>query len=406
MLSSAAALSDEEQLATSAHPDVLERADVMIECAVGVFPVPLGIAAGFMIDGDAVDIPMATEEPSVIAAASLAGRITARCGGFQTSAFEPVMTVQIFLQNTRDDAEQILRRLSDEIGRRTDDIAASLAARGGGFVCMRVSRLIQTRLTKVEIDIDVRDAMGANKVNSVGEGISGYLEHHTGGRKLMSIVTNAARSSPVEAAVAIPVELLSRAGMSGAEVADRISLASTVAFEDPERAITNNKGIMNGISALVLATGNDTRGVEAAAHGYAARDGAYRSLSRFSRDGNLLSGLLATPVPVGTVGGAIDLYPASRYSLQILGNPGSRRLAQIAVALGLAQNLAALRALVTEGIQHGHMRLHARRLAFAAGARGAEIDRVVTRMASTVDAASARRCLVDIRGDHSPADPS
>ena len=264
---------------------------------------------------------------------------------------------------------------------------------------MRVLPLPASGVLKVEVDLDARDAMGANKVNTAGEALRPLLERTTGGTVLMSIVTNASRHNLCTARFSCPEERLARAGRSGAEMAGRVVRATAVAADDSGRAVTHNKGIMNGISAVALATGNDTRAVEAAAHLHAGRSGRYGPLSSFRREDGELAGELSVPIPLGSVGGATSVHPGARFALQVLGNPGARPLARIACAVGLAQNLAALLALVGEGIQRGHLRLHARRLAFQAGARGPEVERIADRIAGggTVDGAAAAAALAELR---------
>ena len=400
-------------------------ADLLIENSAGTFPVPLGLATGFRVDGEDLVIPLATEEASVVAAASYAARLLAdgnesgeRGLGIRTEADPPIGTVQLFLEETRDDAEVAVSAARAEIAAAVDGAVATLVDRGGGFRGLTVTWLGDT--LKVEIDLDVRDAMGANKVNTAGEAARPLLERLTGGRLLMAIVTNASRRALVRASGQVPCARLARGGYSGAEVAQRIVRATEIAAADHDRAVTHNKGVLNGIAALTLATGNDTRAVEAAAHGWAASgagssgfDGTghgtgqgtgpgqgpggprYAPLTRYHVADGFLHARLECPLPLGTVGGAIDVHPVSRLALRILGNPDSRRLAAIAAAVGLAQNLAALRALVTEGIQHGHMRLHAERLAFNAGARGTEVSAVAIALAEAaqMDLTAARRLL-------------
>ena len=401
----AAALGCELPAGLTGDAETTAVADLLVENAVGSFPVPLGLATGFRVDGQNLVIPLATEEASVVAAASYAGRLLAEGeagAGILTDADPPIGTVQLFLEETRDDADAAVRAAREEVAAVVDGAVATLVDRGGGFRGLTARRLGDT--LKVEIDLDVRDAMGANKVNTAGEAARPLLERLTGGRLLMAIVTNASRRALVRAAGQVPCTRLGRGGYSGAEVAQRIVRAAAIAAADHDRAVTHNKGVLNGIAALTLATGNDTRAVAAAAHGWAASGAApgagYAPLTRYHVAAGALHARLECPLPLGTVGGAVDLHPVSRLTLRILGNPASRRLAAIAAAVGLAQNLAALRALVTEGIQHGHMRLHAERLAFNAGARGAEVAAVAAALAEAgrMDVATARRLLHAQRG--------
>jgi hydroxymethylglutaryl-CoA reductase len=376
---------------TGMSEEAVSFADVMIESAVGTMPVPLGIAANFVIDGESVDVPLATEEPSVVAACSYAARMIGKGGGFRTEAGEPVMTVQIALEEAAEDAEQALEARREEIRQRVNEVLPSMVSRGGGYRGTDWQRLPQSGLFRVHIHVDVRDAMGANALNSVGERLAPWIAEVTGGRVLMAILTNSARQRRARAEFRLPIRLLRGRGMDEREVARRIVKASQFAREDPDRAVTHNKGIMNGVSALALATGNDTRAIEAAVHAHAAASGAYGGLTDYRIDGDELVGSLELPLAFGTVGGAVSFHPVARAALRILGSPSSVRLSAIACAVGLAQNFAAVRALVSEGIQHGHMRLHAERLAWQAGAATAEIepaaDELVRREVFNLDAA-------------------
>ena len=379
-------------------------ADLLVENAVGTFPIPLGLATGFRVDGQELVIPLATEEASVVAAASYAARLLADGhggAGIRTEADPRIATVQLFPGADSG-------RCGDRGNRRPDRACGPGGRRGGhpggargaAFARSPLERVGDT--LKVEIDLDVRDAMGANKVNTAGEAARPLLERLTGGRLLMAIVTNASRRALVRATGQVPCGRLARDGYSGAEVAQRIVRAAAIAAADHDRAVTHNKGVLNGIAALTQATGNDTRAVEAAAHGWAASGAGYAPLTSYHVADGTLHCRVECPLPLGTVGGAVGLHPVSRLALCMLGNPDSRRLAAIAAAVGLAQNLAALRALVTEGIQHGHMRLHAERLAYDAGARGAEVPAIATTLseAGQMDVASARRLLLRGKRDN------
>lgn len=389
-----------ELAATAGQPEEMELSELMVESAVGVLVLPLGIAAGFLIDGEELSIPMATEEPSVIAAATRAAKIVCRGGGFTTRGQNPIATVQVFIDGAANQvAIQRVSTMEEEIRMRVDQALPSLAARGGGYRGMRVMPLISSGVLKVEVDVDARDAMGANKVNTAGEALRPLLEQASGGAVLMSIVTNASRQSLYKANFTCSQRLLAREGHSGKEMAARVVQATAVAAEDPDRAVTHNKGIMNGITAVAMATGNDTRAVEAAAHLHASRSGVYQPLSCYRSEDGDLHGELVLPVPLGSVGGAVSVHPGARFGMQVLGNPGALRLARVACAVGLAQNLSALLALVGEGIQRGHLRLHAQRLAFQAGARGEEVQRVASQIAAvgTVEAGAAASVLVELR---------
>lgn len=362
---------------TGVDEDLLDLAEIMVEQAVGYMGIPLGLAGPLLIDGKEFMIPMASEEPSVIAAVSYAGRLAARFGGITTRASEPVMLAQIFLEDMSHkgasgvDAVMASRDLIKE---RLKPILESMEKRGGGWRDLDARWIAPSRTLAVNLRIDVRDAMGANLLNSAAEEISPLLEEITGGRVLMAILSNRSWDRTASARLSLPVGELGRNGFNGAETARRIVRAARVAREDPDRAVTHNKGIMNGISALALATGNDTRAIEAAAHAYAGRYGPYHGLSEYWVEDDVLHGSLELPLPFAVTGGAVGFHPVTRWSLGVMGSPDAPGLSRIAAAVGLAQNLAALRALVSEGIQRGHMALHARRLAFDAGARGDDIQ--------------------------------
>lgn len=399
-LKSAFHLTEKEMEAIDGKNPYLEVTDVMIESGIGLFPVPLGLATGFLIDQREYSVPMATEEPSVIAAASHGARIVAAGGGFHTWATDPVMTAQLYIEGVPAGEEEKIYLASVEIGNELDKSMPSMKARGGGYRGLEVTRLPVTGLVNVNIDIDVRDAMGANVVNTAAEKIRSMIEKISGGKILMSILTNTAPHRRAGASFRVPFRFLRYKDFLGSEIASKIELASHLGLEAPSRAVTHNKGIMNGIVALTLATGNDTRAVESAAHHYASISGAYKALSRFEvKDGNL-EGSLEIPLPLGTVGGAVTMHPGCQTSMKILGNPDAQILCRIAAALGLAQNLAALLALVSEGIQQGHMKLHASRIAYMVGARGKEIKVLVKKMweSGTLAAKAATKLLDDIRG--------
>lgn len=362
---------------TGEDSGLLELADSMVEQAAGYMGVPMGLAGPFLIDDESLMIPMAVEEPSVIAAASYAGALTRHAGGIRTAAGEPVMTAQIFLENTgelKGDGVELIESSREKIRCRLEPILESMERRGGGWRGLEARWIPPSRTLAVNIRIDVRDAMGANILNNAAERVRPLLEEITGGNVLMAILSNRSWDRTASARLRVNAEALGRPGFSGERTARRIVRASRVAREDPDRAVTHNKGIMNGISALALATGNDTRAIEAAAHAYAGRYGPYHGLSEYWMEGGVLHGALEVPLPFAVTGGAVGFHPSSRWALEIMGGPDARRLSRIAAALGLAQNLSALRALVSEGIQQGHMGLHARRLAFDAGARNGEID--------------------------------
>ena len=382
----------------------LEQADHMIENVIGVMGVPVGIATNFSLNGEDVLVPMATEEPSVVAAASNAARIARECGGFHTSSSAPVMQAQVQVLDVADPDGARVRLLEAredliELANRQDPQLVSL---GGGVrdISVRVVDARDQRYVVLHIEVDVRDAMGANAVNTMAEAIAGKVGEVTGGRVLLRILTNKADTRLSRARAVFDAESL-----GGPEVVRDIVHAAALAEADPYRAATHNKGIMNGITAVVLATGNDTRAVEAGAHSHAiTATGRYTALSHFESDGvGNLVGTLEVPMPVGLVGGATKVHPTARAAVRILGIESAPELAEIVVAVGLAQNLAALRALATEGIQRGHMSLHARNVAVTAGATADELPRVVATLIAegAVRADRAESVLADLRS--SPA---
>jgi len=334
----------------------LELADLLVENAVGWMPVPLGVASGLIVNGKSYEVPLATEEPSVVAAVSFAASVAARSGGFTAGAADPVMRAQVFLEGAFSDAETRLEAHRSSLEAEARAHLASMESRGGGFRRLSLARLdLGIDVVVVRIDVDVRDAMGANLLNTLAEALSPSFEKALGGKKLMAILSNDASLRPAWAEVTLVVE---------AERARRIALASAVAMHDPQRAVTHNKGIMNGVAALALATANDTRALEAAIHSFASASGVYRGLSRWTAEGEVLKGRIDLPLALATVGGSVGLHPTARMALQLLGNPDSRRFCSLAAALGLAQNFSALNALTGDGIQKGHMALHGRRAAW------------------------------------------
>jgi hydroxymethylglutaryl-CoA reductase len=356
----------------------LEQADHMVENVVGILGVPVGIATNFVVNGREVLVPMATEEPSVVAAASNLARMARDHGGFVTSSSPPLMQAQVQVLDVADPSGARLRLLAarDELIALADDQDPALVRFGGGVRDVIVRLVPSSRQTYVVVHlvVDVRDAMGANAVNTMAEAIAPRVAEIAGGRTLLRILTNKADLRLTRVSATFDAELL-----GGHDVVENMLDAAEFAVADPYRAATHNKGIMNGITAVVLATGNDTRAVEAGAHSHAiGPDGRYTSLSRYekSRDGHLV-GTLELPMAVGLVGGATKVHPVARANVSVLGVTTATELAEIVLAVGLAQNAAALRALASEGIQRGHMSLHARNVAVTAGARVDEIDAVV-----------------------------
>lgn len=364
----------------------LELADKLIENVIGVFGMPLGIATNFLINGREVLVPMAIEEPSVVAGASFMAKLARAGGGFRTSSTTPEMIGQVQLLDLQDlhaARAAILAHREEllEIAARSDPLIVDL---GGGPRDLEVRVFPDTSagaMLVVHLVFDCRDAMGANMVNTACEQLAAPLARITGGRVGLRILSNLADRRLARAECTIPADQLAFEDYSGERVVDGIIEAWAFAAADPYRAATHNKGIMNGIDPIVIATGNDWRAIEAGAHAYAARSGRYTSLTTWGRDAaGSLTGMLELPMAVGTVGGATRVHPLARIALKILGVQSARELAEIIVAVGLAQNLAALRALATEGIQKGHMALHARQIAIAAGASGAQIDALTERM--------------------------
>ena len=381
------------------------QADHMIENVVGIYSLPLGIARNFVVNGREVLVPMVLEEPSVVAGASFMAKLAKAGGGFTASADEPHMIGQMQIVELPDPAAARLRLLAEKDAllaevARVDPVLARL---GGGPVDLEV-RLIEESpvgpFLVLHLIYDVRDAMGANAINTASERLTPSVQKISGGRVHLRILSNLADRRLARAACTIPLPQLAFNEFSAEQVRDGVIAAWAFAAADPYRAATHNKGIMNGVDAVVLATANDWRAVEAGAHAYAARSGRYTSLSTWGMDekGNL-TGFLEMPMAVGIVGGATRVHPSARAAIKLMGIQSARELAEIIVSVGLAQNLAALRALATEGIQRGHMGLHARQVAIAAGAAGDEVDRVAGQMVQerTVRIDRAAEILSEIR---------
>ena len=355
----------------------LEIADRMIENVIGTMAYPFGIATNFLINGKEYLIPMVIEEPSVVAAASNAAKITRSKGGIHTSSTGPIMIGQIQLVDVKDPYAQKMRILEEkgEIIKIANEQDPVLVKFGGGAkdVEVRVIDSPKGPMVITHLIVDVRDAMGANAVNTMCEAVAPFIERITGGRVYLRIISNLADKRLVRARTVVDKE-----AVGGEEVVDGIVSAWAFAAADPYRAATHNKGILNGVIAVALATGQDHRAIEAGAHAYAAKTGRYMPLTTWEKneDGDLV-GTLEMPMAVGIVGGATKVHPVARVALKILGVKTATELAEIMGAVGLAQNLAALRALAAEGIQYGHMRLHARNLAMMAGATPEIVDKIV-----------------------------
>jgi hydroxymethylglutaryl-CoA reductase len=363
-----------------------EQADHMIENVIGVHALPLGIALNFLINGRDVLVPMAIEEPSVVAGASFMAKLARAGGGFTAHTTPPEMIGQMQVLEVTDlpSARLAILEQKEALLAEAAKIDPVLKRLGGGPRDLEV-RIIENSpigsFLVVHLIYDVRDAMGANAINTACERLSPPLEAISGGRVHLRILSNLADRRLARVRCTIPLNELAFGEHSAESVRDGILAAWAFAAADPYRAATHNKGIMNGVDAVVIATSNDWRAIEAGAHAYAARSGRYTSLSTWGADaqGNLV-GTLEMPMAVGIVGGATKVHPTARAALNLMGVTNAAELAEIIVSVGLAQNLAALRALATEGIQRGHMSLHARQVAIAAGAQGEQIERLARRL--------------------------
>jgi hydroxymethylglutaryl-CoA reductase len=388
----------------NAVPLPFEVADHMIENAVSVIGLPLGIGLNFVINGRERLIPMAIEEPSVIAAASFAARLIRDAGGFFAEADQSLMIAQIQLVNVPDvdGAAQRVHVAMPQLLAAANAVHPNMIQRGGGARRIEVRPLPETPcgpMLIVHLVVDVGDAMGANAVNSMAEALSPTIEELVGGQARLRILSNLADQRLARARVRIPFRFLKTDSFSGEEVAQRMMEAWAFAAVDPYRAATHNKGAMNGIDAVAMATGQDWRGIEAGAHAYAARDGQYRALSQWVVENDTLVGTIELPLAVGIVGGNLECNPRVRFALRLLGATSARELAAIMAAVGLAQNFAAMRALVTDGIQRGHMALHARGLAIAAGAPEGLVEQIVEQMIASgeIKLSKAREILESVR---------
>ncbi|MFQ5552711.1 MAG: hydroxymethylglutaryl-CoA reductase, degradative [Thermoplasmata archaeon] len=393
----------EEEAQRVGNTGALEPAlvDRMIENVVGAMPLPLGVAVNFVINGEEVLVPMAIEEPSVVAAASNAAKMARASGGFEAHTTEPVMIGQIQLVDVPDPpaAEERVLGMKDELLEFCNAKDPVLVRFGGGArdVEVRTLETLQGPMVIVHLLVDCRDAMGANAVNTMAEAAAPLLEEATGGRAYLRIISNLADRRLARARATFTKEAI-----GGKEVVEGILQAYAFAAADPYRAATHNKGIMNGIDAVVIATGNDWRAIESGAHSYAARSGHYSPLTVWEQDANGdVVGTIEVPLAVGLVGGATAVHPTAKANVKLLGVKTAQELAQIIAAVGLAQNFAALRALATEGIQRGHMSLHARNIAVTVGATLEEVDEVVRRLVEekAVRMDRAEEILKEIRGE-------
>ncbi len=387
-----------------------ETADKFVENVLGTYALPYGVALNVRVNGKDYVVPMVVEEPSVVAAASNAAKMVRAGGGFRADVDDSLMISQIQLYDVKDQAAARTRILAarKEILARADKAAPGLVSRGGGARDLEV-RIIGTpedKMLVVHVLVDCKDAMGANLINGIAEAIADRLAELAAAKVGLRILSNLCDRRCVRVTCRVPAESLATDDMDGDQVIDGIVNASRFAELDPYRAATHNKGILNGVDAVVIATGNDWRAVEAGAHAYASRTGTYKPLATWRRDPEdrgMLLGRIELPLALGTVGGTLRVHPAARLSLSMLGSPSSPELASIAAALGLASNLAAVRALATDGIQRGHMALHARSVAVAAGAAGDLVAKVAQMIVEardiTVEAARRALSIAQSEGD-------
>lgn len=409
-------LSKEDYRLLSSGEHLLDpaTADKMIENVVGVLGIPMGIGLNFVVNGKPHVVPMAVEEPSIVAAISSAAKLALHTGGFQVESTEPILIGQIQVVDIAhpSKAQALIQQRSEEIINLANSLHPKMVARGGGAKGLEVhlhrSPSTGVNMLVIHLLVNTCDAMGANLVNTMCEGVASLVESITDGKVFLRILSNLTDRALVKARVVYPIEHLAGKGFDGEQVRDGIILANDLATVDPYRAATHNKGIMNGVDAVALATGNDWRAIEAAAHAYAARSGQYSSLTLWYKDdqGNLV-GELEIPMKVGTVGGPLQSNKSVMINHRMLKVDSARELAELMGAVGLAQNFSALRALVTSGIQQGHMTLHARSVAMAAGAPANLFDTVVDRLIESGDVKiwKAREILEDVRqhaGSNSP----
>ena len=362
-----------------------QRADKMVENCVGVFALPVGLGLNFHINGRDYAVPMVVEEPSVVAAVSNMAKLVRDHGGFSADADESVMISQVQVVGAPDPdaAVAALHGARARILARANAEHPNMAARGGGAFDIEVRRFDDPyEMLVLHLLVDCREAMGANAVNAMAEGVAPLVEQLTGGQVYLRILSNLADRRLARATCAVPFEALAGKGYDGEDIADGIVQAYRFAAVCPYRAATHNKGVMNGVDAVVIATGNDWRGVEAGAHAFAARGGRYGSLTEWWTGDGRLHGRIELPLAVGMVGGSTQVHPTIRVLRRILGVGSARELAMVMASVGLAQNMGALKALASEGIQRGHMSLHARQVALAAGAEGRQIDIIARQLVS------------------------
>lgn len=379
-------------------------ADQLSENVVGTFSLPYSLVPEVLVNGQEYTVPYVTEEPSVVAAASYASKIIKRAGGFTAQVHERQMIGQVALYQVAEpeQAQEKIASKKAELLELANQAYPSIVKRGGGARDLHVEQIKgETDFLVVYLHVDTQEAMGANMLNTMLEALKPVLEELSQGQSLMGILSNYATDSLVTASCRIAFRYLSRQKDQGREIAEKIALASQFAQADPYRATTHNKGIFNGIDAILIATGNDWRAIEAGAHSFASRDGRYQGLSQWTLDleREELVGQMTLPMPVATKGGSIGLNPRVALSHELLGNPSAKELAQIIVSIGLAQNFAALKALVSTGIQQGHMKLQAKSLALLAGACESEVVSLVELLIAdkTFNLETAQRYLKNLR---------
>lgn len=373
---------DKQVLLTQNQQLPIQTADQMAEHLLGTFSLPFALAPDFLINSKTYHIPMVTEEPSVIAAASFAAKLIKRSGGFTTTVHNRLMIGQVALYNVPDKkmAEQAILSHKSQLLSQANDAHPSIVKRGGGACDLWLEEKEDFLVTY--LSVDTKEAMGANMLNTMLEALVPELEELSGGQSLMAILSNYATESLVTATCRVDVRYLSRDKTEAQQLAQKMELASQLAQVDIFRAATHNKGIFNGIDAVVLATGNDWRAIEAAGHSYANQQGSYRGLSTWTYDleNQQIVGELTMPMPIATKGGSIGLNPTVQVAHELLGNPNAKELAGVIASLGLAQNFAALKALTGTGIQAGHMKLQAKSLLLLAGANEAEVTQLLPKL--------------------------
>lgn len=398
-------LSEENKNVLLNNPLISEEiANSLIENVIGQGTLPVGLLPEINVDGKSYVVPMMVEEPSVVAAASYGAKLVNQTGGFKVIASERLMIGQIVFDSVKDTAvlEEHLQQLEVQMKRIADEVYPSIIERGGGFRKIEIDTFPNEGLVSLKIYVDTKDAMGANMLNTILEGITAYLKNELEHVDiLMSILSNHATASVVIVQGEISVDALSKGGRDGQDVAKRMERASVLAQVDIHRAATHNKGVMNGIHAVVLATGNDTRGAEATAHAYASKDGQYRGLAtwHYNEEKQVLVGTIEVPMTLATVGGGTKVLPIAKASLELMNVDSAQELGHVVAAVGLAQNFAACRALVSEGIQQGHMSLQYKSLAIVVGAQGEEIAQVAERLKTQdrANTAVAQQLLEELR---------